>query len=234
MKKKILWLITARSGSKSIPHKNIKLLGGHPLLSYRIKSVIKSDFNYDMWISTDSKEYASIASKYGAEVPYIRPKELSNDNSSSTDVVLHAMEHAKKTNKEYDYIGVLEPTSPFIKSSHLNEAINLLEENEAASAVVAVKESRTNKIFIQKESKYLVELSKNLDDLKTLGRQAFEKEITPSGGFYISKWSDFLKNKTFYTSKTLGYEVDEISGVEIDEPIDWHFSEFIFNNKLYD
>jgi CMP-N,N'-diacetyllegionaminic acid synthase len=234
VKKKILWLITARSGSKSIPHKNIKLLGGHPLLSYRIKSVIKSDFNYDMWISTDSKEYASIASKYGAEVPYIRPKELSNDNSSSIDVVLHAMEHAKKTNKEYDYIGVLEPTSPFIKSSHLNEAINLLEENEAANAVVAVKESRPNKIFIQKESKYLVELSKNLDNLKTLGRQAFEKEITPSGGFYISKWYDFLKNKTFYTSKTLGYEVDEISGVEIDEPIDWHFSEFIFKNKLYD
>jgi len=234
MKKRILWLITARSGSKSIPHKNIKLLGGHPLLSYRIKSVIDTDFGYDIWISTDSKEYALIAKEYGAEVPFIRPIELSNDTSSSTAVVLHAMEHAKKNNKEYDYIGVLEPTSPFIKSRHLNEAVNLLQENEEALAVVAVKESRPHKIFIQKDGKYLVELSKNLESLNVLGRQAFEKEITPSGGFYISKWAAFLEKKSFYTPKTLSFVVDEISGVEIDEPIDWHFAEFIFKNKLND
>ena len=234
MKKKILWLLTARSGSKSIPHKNIKPLGGHPLFSYRIKSVINTDFDYDLWISTDSKEYASIAKEYGADVPYIRPKELSRDTSSSTDVVLHAMDYAKKMNKKYDYIGLLEPTSPFIKSSQLNEAVNLLLENKEASAVVAVKESRPHKIFIQKEGKYLVELSKNLENLKFSGRQAFEKEITPSGGFYISKWDVFLEKKSFYTSKTLSFEVDEISGVEIDEPIDWHFAEFIFKNKLHD
>ena len=231
MRKKVLWLLTARSGSKSIPNKNIKILGDCPLLSYRIKSVTKTIHNYDIWISTDSEEYVAIAKRYGAEAPFIRPKKLSEDNSSSIDVVLHAMNYAKNSNKEYDYIGLLEPTSPFITSTQLDNAINLIEENEEALAIVAVKESRPHKIFIQKESKFLIELSENLEHLKNLGRQAFKKEITPSGGFYISKWNAFLETKSFYTSKTLSFEVDEISGLEIDEPLDWDFAEFIVEKK---
>jgi len=231
MKKKILWLIAARSGSKSITHKNIKLLGGHPLLSYRIESVKETRSDHDLWITTDSEVYASIAQKYGAEVPFIRPEELSTDISSSIDVVLHAMEYAKKSNKEFDYVGLLEPTSPFITSNQLDGAINLLEENKGALAVVAVKETRPHKIFIQKESMFLEELSVNLERLKNIGRQEFEKEITPSGGFYISKWNTFLEKKSFYTSKTLSFEVDEISGLEIDEPLDWEFAEFIINKR---
>jgi len=234
MKKEILWLLAARSGSKSIPNKNIKLLGDHPLLSFRIKSVLKSKFKHDLWISTDSKDYALIAKNYGAEAPFLRPDELSNDNSSSIDVVLHAMNHAKNKGKEYDFIGLLEPTSPFIKTEDLDAALNLLQNDEDATAIVAVKESRPNKIFIQKKSKYLTELSVNLDDLKKLTRQSFDKEITPSGGFYISRWDSFISYKSFYNKKTLAYEVDEISGINIDEPIDWNFAEFVFKNKLND
>ena len=234
MKKEILWLVAARSGSKSIPNKNIKLLGDHPLLSFRIKSVLKSKFKHDLWISTDSKDYALIAKNYGAEAPFLRPDELSNDNSSSIDVVLHAMNHAKNKGKEYDFIGLLEPTSPFIKTEDLDAALNLLQNDEDATAIVAVKESRPNKIFIQKKSKYLTELSLNLDNLKKLTRQSFDKEITPSGGFYISRWDSFISYKSFYNKKTLAYEVDEISGINIDEPIDWNFAEFVFKNKLND
>jgi|TARA_B110000967_G_C18899829_1_gene573881 N-acylneuraminate cytidylyltransferase/CMP-N,N'-diacetyllegionaminic acid synthase len=234
MKKEILWLLAARSGSKSIPNKNIKLLGDHPLLSFRIKSVLKSKFKHDLWISTDSKDYALIAKNYGAEAPFLRPDELSNDNSSSIDVVLHAMNHAKNKGKEYDFIGLLEPTSPFIKTEDLDAALNLLQNDEDATGIVAVKESRPNKIFIQKKSKYLTELSVNLDNLKKFTRQSFDKEITPSGGFYISRWDSFISYKSFYNKKTLAYEVDEISGIEIDEPIDWNFAEFIFKNKLND
>ena len=74
MRKKILWLVTARSGSKSIPDKNIKLLGGNPLLSYRIKSALNTNYDFDLWISTDSRKYANLANKYGAEVPFIGKK----------------------------------------------------------------------------------------------------------------------------------------------------------------
>ena len=131
-----------------------------------------------------------------------------------------------------DYVGLLEPTSPFITSNQLDGALSLLEEHNEALAVVAVKESRPNKIFIQKQSMFLEELSLNLEKLKNYSRQEFEKEITPSGGFYISKWNAFLEKKTFYTSKTLSFEVDEVSGLEIDEPLDWEFAEFIVLKKL--
>lgn len=232
MGKKVLWLITARSGSKSIPDKNIKILGEHPLISYRIQSAINTRVEGNVWVSTDSEKYAQIAKEYGAEIPFIRPDDLATDDASSIDVVLHAMDHASSLNKNYDFIGLLEPTSPFIQSSDLDKAIELLDINENASAIVATKESRPNRIFIQKEDDYLSELADNLKLYKKLGRQSFGKEITPSGGFYISKWADFLKNKSFYTTTTLSYLVDDISGLEIDEPLDWQFAEFIIN-KTY-
>ena len=227
--KKVLWLITARSGSKSIPNKNIKILGGNPLIKYIIESALNTNVSKDVWVSTDSKEYAKIALKFKAEVPFIRPSYLASDNASSFDVVLHAMEHANKTGLEYDYIGLLEPTNPFIKSVHLENALFLLENNKYASSIVATRENRTNTIFIQENGKYLKTLAKRFNNLKKLGRQNFKKEITPSGGLYISKWSDFLSKKSFYTQKTLSFQVDNISGLEIDEPIDWEFAEFIMN-----
>lgn len=229
MEKNILWLVTARSGSKSIPDKNIKILGKQPLISYRIQSALTTRIAGDVWVSTDSEKYAEIAKEYGAEIPFLRPDYLSTDDASSTDVVLHAMEYALIINKKYDFIGLLEPTSPFIQGSDLDKAIELLNQNENASAIVATKESRPNRIFIQKEDEYLSELAENLKLYKKLGRQSFGKEITPSGGFYISKWDDFLQNKSFYTKQTLSYIVDDISGLEIDEPLDWQFAEFIIN-----
>lgn len=227
MEKNILWLVTARSGSKSIPDKNIKILGNQPLISYRIQSALSTKIDGDVWVSTDSEKYAKIAKEYGAEIPFLRPDYLAADDASSMDVVLHAMEYASSLNRKYDYIGLLEPTSPFIQSSDLDKAIELLNINESASAIVATKESRPNRIFIQKEDEYLSELADNLKLYQKLGRQSFGKEITPSGGFYISKWGDFLESKSFYTKTTLSYLVDDISGLEIDEPLDWQFAEFI-------
>lgn len=229
MEDSILWLITARSGSKSIPDKNIRILGNHPLISYRIQSAFTTRIGGDVWVSTDSEKYAEIAKEYGANVPFIRPDYLSTDDASSIDVILHAMGYAESVGKRYDFIGLLEPTSPFIKSADLDKAIELLSKNESASAIVATKESRPNRIFIQNESEYLSELADNLELYNKLGRQSFTKEITPSGGFYISKWNDLLKNKSFYTKKTLSYLVDDISGLEIDEPLDWQFAEFIIS-----
>lgn len=228
-KPKVLWLIVARSGSKSIPNKNIKLLNGIPLLAYRIKSAIESNYSKYIWISTDSEEYAKIAELHGASVPFIRPKQLAEDKTSTTEVVLHAMNHAKQQSFKFDYIAVLEPTSPFISEIDLNKAISKLNETIGAKSIVSVKESRPNKIFIQDEAPYLDLISEQIRFFEKLGRQEFKMQITPSGGFYIAKWESFLLDKTFYTSKTLAYLVNEIAGLEIDEPIDFEFAEFLVN-----
>lgn len=232
--KKILWLITARSGSKSIPDKNIKLLGGYPLISYRIKSALNTKFTKDVWVSTDSELYAKISKEFGATIPYIRPDLLASDESSSVDVVLHSMDFAIKSNLKYEYIGLLEPTSPFIYSELLDEAIAYLDSNSNASAIVATRESRPNSVFVQNDNVFLTDLASNLKSLRKIGRQSFCKEITPSGGFYISKWNDFIKNRTFYSENTLSFLVDDISGLEIDEPLDWQFAEFIVEKQIFD
>jgi len=224
---KVLWLVAARSGSKSVPHKNIRLLNGLPLLAYRIKSALKSDYPQEVWISTDSEEYAQLAKSNGAEVPFLRPVELAQDHSNSVDVVLHAMNYAKEHNFEFDFIGLLEPTSPFISAKQLNEAIIQLANTVGAHSIVAVKESRPNTIFIQDDAPYLDVLAENLAEFSKIGRQEFKKQITPSGGFYIAKWDAFLIDKSFYTKKTLAFLVNEIAALEIDEPIDFLFADFI-------
>lgn len=230
---KILWLVAARSGSKSVPNKNIKLLKGRPLLDYRIKSAIKSGYNNSVWISTDSQEYAEIAKASGAKVKFLRPNDLASDDSSSVDVVLHAMKYAEEHSYSFDFIGLLEPTSPFITAVQLDQAIARLISTKDARSIVSVVEHRPNTLFVQKEAPYLKQLAQNIEGVNKVSRQEFEKEITPSGGFYISRWESFLSDKSFYTEKTVPFLVDEISGLEIDHPIDFLFAEFIADGNHY-
>lgn len=234
MYKNILWLITARSGSKGIPNKNIKELNNIPLLGYKIKTALSLSSTEDVWVSTDSVLYADIAKEFGAKIPFIRPEELSSDNASSMDVVYHAMKYAEEIGKSYDFIGLLEPTSPFVYYDDIKKALLKLGGNEQANAIVAVKETRPNTFFIQEESEYLEIISKRIENVKSLGRQSFRKQITPSGGFYISKWDTFIENKTFYTENTLQYLLPDESTLEIDEPIDFEWAEFLIKNNKID
>jgi len=228
----ILWLITARSGSTGIPNKNIRELNNIPLLAYKIKTALTLSPSEDVWVSTDSSEYADIAKKYGAKVPYIRPKKLSTNSASSVDVVLHVMKFAKSIGKNYDFIGLLEPTSPFVYFEDIKSALVKLYDNKKADAIVAVRETRPNTFFIQEDSEFLDQISKRMREVRSLGRQSFNREITPSGGFYISKWDVFFEKKTFYTDKTLAYEVPVESELEIDEPIDWMWAEFLIKENI--
>lgn len=230
----ILWLIPARSGSNSIKDKNIKLLNGIPLINYRIRTALSLSKKDYVWVSTDSQQYADIASKSGATIPFLRPASLSTDNASSMDVVLHAMQYAETNNFKFDFICLLEPTSPFVYFKDIENAYNCLKHDSIADSIVAVKEVRPNTFFIQDDSKYLDELAERLEKRTKLGRQEFKRQVTPSGGFYISRWDSFLRNKTFYTKRTLGYLVPEECSLEIDEPLDWNWAEFLITEKLVD
>lgn len=228
----ILWLITARSGSKSIKDKNIKLLNQIPLIHYRIKTAIALSKKENIWVSTDSEKYARIASDAGATIPFMRPPELSTDSASSMDVVLHAMQYANENGMSYKFIGLLEPTSPFIYKLDLINAISKLRDDQNAEAVVAVKESRPNTFYIQNNSPYLDVLAERFENRTKLGRQEFSMEITPSGGFYIAKWNSFLQHKTFYTKNTIAYLIPDECSLEIDEPLDWKWAEFLISENI--
>lgn len=230
----ILWLVTARSGSKSIPDKNIKPLGEIPLLAYRIKSTLKIADPSNVWLSTDTEQYAEIGRSYGATVPFLRPVHLATDDTSSIDVVLHAMQFAEENAMQKKFIGLLEPTSPFVYADLIGDALATISKNEEAQAIVATRETRPNTIFIQNQSEYLEVLAENLANLKGLGRQIFAKQITPSGGFYISRWESLKSQKSFYTSRTLAFNVPSECELEIDEPMDWLMAEYLLEKKIID
>jgi CMP-N-acetylneuraminic acid synthetase len=230
--KKILWLIPARSGSKSVPDKNINNLGGKPLMAYRILSALEISGEVNVWLSTDSELYGEIGSSYGAQIPFIRPAYLSTDTASSIAVVLHAIKFAEDNGFDYEYIGLLEPTSPFIYTETLKHALKLLHTDSHAEAIVAVRDTHPNSFFIQEDTPYLEELSSRLSSVSNTHRQVFANQITPSGGFYISKWEAIKQHKTFYTAKTIAYKVPKECGLEIDEPIDWLWAEFLLNNGV--
>lgn len=230
----VLWLLTARMGSKGIPDKNIKLLGGLPLLAHRIRSACAIANCANIWISTDSREYADIARAHGATAPFLRPEKLATDEAKSTDVVLHAMDWAEAHGFTYSSICVLEPTSPFIYARHLHEAVVRLLTNREAENIVAVRQVRPSTLFVQPMTPYLDLLAENIRRSAVTRRQDEQIEVTPCGGFYIAKWESFRKHRTFYTDRTLPFLVPDECALEIDEPVDWDWAEFMINQKRVD
>lgn len=229
----VLFLIPARSGSKGVANKNLKKLFDIPLLAIRGLSAFKLTQKGNVWLSTDSQEYANIGMNYGLNVPFLRPEHLATDQASSVDVVLHAMEYAQANNRTYKFVALLEPTSPFVYTEYIEDAINTLKRNEEARAIVATKIVETSTVFIQKKNKYLDVIAKNIEGL-SIRRQDFEPEVTPSGGFYIARWDEVKLDKTFYTDKTLSYVLPDICALEIDSELQYHWAEFLVKQGAID
>ena len=133
---KVLGVITARGGSKGIPGKNIKLLGGKPLIAYTIETAKKSKMLTNLIVSTDAEEIAMIAGRYGVEVPFLRPREYAGDKAPHLPVMKHAIEFMEKQEGiVYDSVVILQPTSPFRTVDDLDGTIKKLIETKADSAV---------------------------------------------------------------------------------------------------
>ena len=232
MEQDILFLITARSGSKGVPNKNIKKLFDIPLLALRGLSALSLTSKENVWLSTDSEEYAEIGRQYGITVPFLRPEYLAKDTSSSIDVVLHAMQHVADLGINYNMLVLLEPTSPLVYKEYMQDAINILRQEKNANAVVATRKVEPSSVFMQSQAKYLDALTKQLENLKSVRRQDVEAEITPAGGFYISKWNELLQHKTFYTPKTLSYLLPDECSLEIDSELQFRWAEFLIQEKI--
>lgn len=223
----VLWLIAARAGSKGILHKNVKPLAGRPLMAYVIDSALSLARPDDVWVSTDSPRYARLARCLGATAPFLRPARLATDKALSADVVRHAMDWAEAHGGARDFIALLEPTAPFVPAAELRRAVERLSRTPRAEAVVAVRPVRPSTFYVQPKAPYLDVLARRLAKKGALRRQDEREEITPSGGFYIARWAAFRRRGTFYTPRTLAHCLDGAAGLEIDEPIDWAWAEFL-------
>lgn len=134
MAKNAIAVIPARGGSKRIPKKNIKDFFGKPLIAYSIEAALKSNLFQKVIVTTDDEEIAKIAKEYGAEVPFMRPKELSDDFTGTTDVVNHAVDYLENQGKSYEYICTIYATAPFLQSKYLVEGYEALHSSDAVNA----------------------------------------------------------------------------------------------------
>lgn len=142
---KVLAIVPARGGSKSIPKKNIVSLGGRPLISYALSAIKASRLVSRIIVSTDDPEISEVSKKYGAEVPFLRPAELATDTAPTMPVLRHVLEKLK-TDEGYtpDFVLLVQPTSPFIKTEEIDAALELIINNPKADSVTTVAEVPNN------------------------------------------------------------------------------------------
>lgn len=230
--KSVLAIIPARGGSKGLPGKNIKSLCGKPLLVWSLEQALKSKYLDTIFVSTDSKEIANIAKQYGAEIPFLRPPELAADNSPTSDAIIHTLESFERTGKFYDYLVLLEPTSPLRKPEDIDVAIKSLVKNQDADTLVSLGEIHMEHPMIVKkidESGRVVPYVENVKKIHQ--RQQADKAYFPYGVIYISKVSEFKKNLTFYTQRTIPYFIERWQNFEVDDEIDFAVIETIMAMK---
>jgi N-acylneuraminate cytidylyltransferase len=226
---KLLGIIPARAGSKGVPGKNTKSLGGKPLIAYTIESAKQSSL-IDIIVSTDSEEIAAIALERGAAIPFMRPAELATDSAKSIDVVIHAVQEMQKQGKQYDAVVLLQPTNPFRPSGFIDKAINLFRENncDALVSVLPVPhEYNPHWVFEPDANGYLHIATGDATIIPR--RQELPKAFYRDGCIYITRTDVLLSQQSFF-GKTLGYiEADPSLHINIDTPEDWVMAEKLIN-----
>lgn len=230
--KKILAIIPARGGSKGLPNKNIKPLCGKPLIGWSIEQAQASKYIDEIFVSTDSAEIASVAESFGIKVPFLRPAELATDTSPSSGFVLHTIDYYRSQGQEFDYILLLEPTSPLRDVADINTAIEQLLNHKTAKSIVGVsKVEATHPAFLVNLSKEGL-LEPYLGEMKALRRQELNDLYFFEGSLYLSDINFYMKEHTFYHHLTLPYIVPKYKAYEIDDIVDFYIVERILELKL--
>lgn len=227
--REVLAIIPARGGSKSIPRKNIIDFAGFPLISYSIAAALEAETINRVIVSTDDQEIAATAVEYGAEVPFIRPEELSRDETPDFPVFEHALEWLK-LNQDYqpEIIVQLRPTSPLRRVEHVNQAVlRLLERPEADSIrTICVPFQNPYKMWRIGEDGFLLPLiESDLPEPYNLPRQALP-EVFWQTGYVDAAWVDTIKEKKSMTGeRILPLVIGAEEWIDIDSPDDWRRAE---------
>lgn len=219
---KVLAIIPARGGSKGLKNKNILNLNGHPLIAYSIEAALSSSFINKIICSTDSTDIRNIAIKYGADVPFLRPSEISGDHSTDLECFEHAINWLKKhENYDPDLIVQLRPTSPIRTVSMIDEAIKIMLEDNSYTSLRAIchPQHPPHKMWLLNNKKSMSPLLK-LKDIKepfNTNRQQLPEVFIQTGSLDITKPSTIRKHKSMTGVKIFPYKVNESYFVDIDD-----------------
>ncbi len=233
--KNVLTIIPARGGSKGIPRKNLYELCGKPLIGYVCEAAMGAKSLQRVIVSTDCPEIADTAAGFGVEVPFLRPSTIAEDDSSTLDAVLHAIETMKV---KYDYVTdvvvYLQPTSPMTTSAHIDEAMKLFISDDRAESLVSavpVPHSVSPKKLMKLENGYFSPLDPKCK-MGSSDRHIVEQLFARNGpAIIISNSSNFLEKKNFYGDIVLPYFMKPSESVDIDDYEDLEWAEFLIQKR---
>jgi CMP-N,N'-diacetyllegionaminic acid synthase len=226
---KILYLITARAGSKGLPRKNVKFLGGKPLIVYTIEFALKNIKAGDvLCISSNDDEVLLIAKRMGVEIAFKRPEEYATDTASSYDVIIHALRFYESAGHSFDAILMLQPTSPFREDDDFNNMISAYSDD--LDMVVSVKQSKENPYFNLFEENSCGYLKKSKDGTFTR-RQDCPPVFAYNGSMYLMNTSSVRKSPLTGFSKVRKVIMPDERSIDIDTLADWELAEFYLKKQ---
>lgn len=216
-------IIPARSGSKGLRDKNIKLLKEKPLMAYTIEAALQSELFDCVHVSTDSEQYAQIAREYGADVPFLREQTLATDSASTWDALRWVIEKYRQLGREFDTVTLLQPTSPLRDAEDICRAFHTFKEREADS-VISVCEAEHSPLLCN-----TLEENGSLQgfiDTNVVGRrQALSKYYRLNGAIYIQKTAILMENRNLYGEKSYAYVMNKEHSIDIDDIFDFKMAE---------
>lgn len=215
---KTLFLIPARAGSKGIVKKNIRIIGGKPLVIHSLDLAREFADDTDICISTDDEEVVDAAKIVGYSVPFLRPDYLANDSTSMRDVILHALDFYAEKKCIYDNVLLLQPTSPFRLPEHLILALELFDST--VDMVVSVMESKANPYFVlfEEDKEGFLKKSKSGN---FISRQECPKVYQLNGAVYVINSKSIKEKSMAEFTKIRKIEMDQLHSVDLDTEIDW-------------
>tara|TARA_B100000575_G_C23060302_1_gene610403 strand:+ start:421 stop:1113 length:693 start_codon:yes stop_codon:yes gene_type:complete len=225
-------LICARGGSKGIPNKNIKIFNGKPLISWSINLAQKISRIKKVIVSTDDKEIAKIAEIEGAIVPFIRPKELSLDDSDEWLVWQHAIKFMTKNNYNLSYLINLPPTSPLRSENDINRCLDEYEKGNS-DAIITIAEAYRNPYFnmvsIDKENNVNILMNKKRSIIR---RQEAPEVFDVLTVAYVSSFEYVLENSNLFSGKVGYVKINRENSIDIDTPFDFELAEFLSKKNM--
>ncbi len=234
MKKKYLGVVPARGGSKGIPKKNIKNLNGKPLIAYTIeaaKRAIEAGALSRCIVSTDSCEIAEISRKYGAEVPFMRPKYLGEDTVKSVDVILHAVSFLEEQKERYDAVITLQPTSPMRTAEDLMEGIRMFDEGDSDSLIAVYEDAKANGFNYYRMSDNRKGIAEHKEHNLGIRRQEMKPMYVRNGALYISAVGLLKERKMIIGDVPLLYVMPKERSVDVDSMLDFEYIEFLLSKR---
>lgn len=224
-------IIPARSGSKGLKDKNIKELNGKPLMAYTIEAALESKQFETVMVSTDSEEYAKIARKYGAEVPFLRSEKTSSDEAGSWEVILEVLENYAELGKMYDTVCLLQPTSPLRKVDDIINSYKILEEKKA-DAITSVCEVYHSPLWTMTlpSDRSMKEFRK--DKKINVPRQKLDTFYRLNGAVYIRKIKYQNAEIDILDQNEYAYIMPKNSSVDIDTLDDFEYAEFLIKKEV--